>query len=456
MKNRAYIIITALGLAALAATFSYVGCGGGGGSSSSSSSSGSSTGKVTISGVLDANTLVGLPLEQNSLFNRFCRLFAPQKAYAVIGSDVNRIIAISSRGNSYTITEAVLSSNSFSLAVDKDKPYLLVLLYNTSIVGVYKVDDATGLDSFPLNSASTNIDLGTVALSGSGTVTGTVSQPVILDSLAITTALASAIGLMDDEMLRLAGSLDVDQNGLLDTLEDKWYPFIVHFEFDPGKFTTIAGSFSDKNAITYTGYGFYMHMNPADLTLDWTTGGTLTSPASINGGNNKPSLGGTVSGNQGSQDFYWNSLGTNPAAPPQGAYVVTMPISGTAGTKTYTFENVKSYGIDSNLYDIFIPSVKLNLDGSNKITTVEIQWWKNISGTGWVQPDEAELNMLLHDMSLETAPSNISVTVSNLNNPGAFTPQMTLTAPAQTLAPSYLRLLYTDKFGYVYAFSWGN
>ena len=77
--------------------------------------------------------------------------------------------------------------------------------------------------------------------------------------------------------------------------------------------------------------------------------------------------------------------------------------------------------------------------------------------TPWrLQPDEAELKMLLHDMRLETAPSNISVTVSNLNNPGAFTPQMTLTAPAQTLAPSYLRLLYTDKFGYVYAFSWGN
>jgi hypothetical protein len=64
--------------------------------------------------------------------------------------------------------------------------------------------------------------------------------------------------------------------------------------------------------------------------------------------------------------------------------------------------------------------------------------------------------MLLHDMTIETGPENISVGVSNMNNPGAFTSQMTLTAPAQTQAPNYLRLIYTDKFGYVYGFSWGN
>jgi len=128
----------------------YVGCGGGSSSSSSSGSSG-----INISGVLDNYTLVSLPPDENNFLDRFCRMFSPQRAYAqALGSDVNRIIGISSRGNTYSISEATLTSNSFSLSVSKDKPYLLVLLYNTSIVGVYKVDDDTDLDAFPLNSAS--------------------------------------------------------------------------------------------------------------------------------------------------------------------------------------------------------------------------------------------------------------------------------------------------------------
>lgn len=432
--------------------FNFVGCGGGGGGSSRSGSS--SAGNVILSGALDGQTVVGLPSYENSFLKHFCLLFSPKNLYANGGADVNRIVAISSRGNSYTLTEATLNGNNFSLSVSKDKPYLLVFLNNTTIIGIYKVDSATDLDAFPLNSASSNIDMGTVSLSGTDVISGTISQAAIFNSIGITESLASAIGIMDDAMLRLAGSLDVDQNGSLDILENKWYPFIIHFEFDPGSFTDMVNTFSAKVPITYTGYGFYMHMNPADLTLNWTAGGTLTSPATINNANNKPSLGGSLVGNQGSQDFYWDNLGTNPVAPPQGTYVVTMPISGSAITKTYTFDNVKSYGIDSNLYNIFIPSIKLNLDGNNKITTIEIQWWKKLFGTGWVQPDTTELNMLLHDMTIETGPENISVTVNNLNNPTAFTNQMTLTAPAQTQTPNYLRMIYTDKFGYVYGFSW--
>ncbi|MBI5777972.1 MAG: hypothetical protein HZA49_00760 [Planctomycetes bacterium] len=454
-KNRAYMIVAALGLVAFIIAFNYIGCGGGGGGGNS----GSSSGGVKITGVLDATTLVSLPPDENSILNRFCRIFSPQKAYAQSGSDVNRIIAISSRGNTYTITEGTLNVNSFSLSVAKDKPYLLVLLYDTSIIGVYKVDDATGLDSFPLNSASTNIDLGTVALSGTDVVTGTASQPVILDSLGITTALASAIGVMDDEMLRLAGSLDVDQNGLLDTLEGKWFPFIIDFEFDPGVFTDTVNAFSLKSPISYNGYSFGLHMRPYDATLDFTAGGTLTSPANINGGNDNPSGPAWITGDQASISFYsGGGMGTNPAAPPAGTYVVTIPISGTALTKTYTFNNVKSYGIDSNLYHILIPTVKLNIDGSDRITSIEIEWWKKMPGDIWVQPDAAELGMLLHDSTMEIAPvppsaptdPKISVTMTSFSNP------MTVIPPAQGFASGYMRMIYTDKFGYVYAFSWNN
>lgn len=416
---------------------------------------------VIVSGALDGTTVAGLPPHQNIFSKYFCSLFAPLNAYA-LGADVNRIIAISSRGNSYTVTEAILTGNNFSLSIPKDKPYLLVFLNNSNIIGTYKVDTATDLDALPLNEASSNIDVGIVALdSGAGVLTGTVATDTLFANIGITPSLASTIGIMDDEMLRLAGSLDVDQNGLLDTLEGKWYPFIIHYEMDPGVFTDTVNAFSQKSPIAYNGYGFYLHMNPYDTTLDWNTGGTLTPPASINGVTTNASGPAWVSGNQASLDFFsGGGPGTNPPTPPSGTYTVTMPGTGSNPSKNFVYANVKSIasGIDVNLYNIYIPTIKFNIDGTNRITTIEVVWWKKLADNSWVQPDTTELNMLLHDSTMEISPyppsgpsdPRISVGVTSFSNP------MTLTPPAQDFTAGYVRMIYTDKFGYVYGFSWNN
>jgi hypothetical protein len=108
---------------------------------------------------------------------------------------------------------------------------------------------------------------------------------------------------------------------------------------------------------------------------------------------------------------------------------------------------------------IYIPSIKLNMNTvSNTITSIEITWWKKISGTPdtWEQPNGQEIAMLFYDASIEISPAppkspndpKILVTTANFANP------MTLIPPAHDFTPHYIRMIYTDKFGFVHGFSW--
>lgn len=391
---------------------------------------------IILSGSFDGTTVNAKSLDKGDL------------SAASVGV-VNGVFAIASDG--LEITHALIYANDFSFSVPKDKPRLLVFLDGANIVGTYKVDAATDLDAFPLNAGSKDIGLGTVSLNA-GTFTGGITQPALLNALGVDAALANAIGTVDDGALRLA-SLDADGNGLVDYFEGKRFAFIIHFEFDPGAFSDAVNTFSRKDQIAYDGYGFYLHVRPYDGSLDWQTGGFMNSPQDINGTNNKSSGPASTSAEGTSMDFYWDDLGMSPATPPAGSYIVNVPgVGGTAG-KDYTFRNVKTQSIDANLYNIYIPTVKLTIS-NNRATQLELQWWKKLSDGTWVMPSDTELSLILHDASFEITPEP-STGDGILTDPlRSFTNPQTIALPSHDFEPGSIRMIYTDKFGFVYGFTW--
>src|SRR5574340_963428 len=158
----------------------------GGGSSTSSNSQGAS---VNVTGTLDSGTIT---LASNAHgVKRFLAYLLPSKAYAS-GVTVDNVVAVSKGGDFILATK---SGNGFTLSLPKHKDFLVVLLNGTNIVGVYKADSTTGMNTLPISSSSTDVDLGTITIS-SGTATGTITSPDLLQNLGLSQNLAQAIGVM--------------------------------------------------------------------------------------------------------------------------------------------------------------------------------------------------------------------------------------------------------------------
>jgi hypothetical protein len=436
----ALILVLAISLAA---------CGG-----SSDSSSGTSSTTVTMSGSLDSSTMILASKE--GPFNRFLALLHPfGKAYAV-GETVDKIVAISPDGTFITATK---SGNDFSLSLTKGKPYMITFLRGTTIVGLYKVDDTTGMDSLPISTDSGNIGVGTVSLNG-GVAQGSLSSSSLLQALGMPQSVASAYGVMDEGMTRLS-SVDVDGNGTIDYQEDKSYKLYVSYGFRyssctaPGSsegtaFTNSQGNWSDKNLILTCGYEYNFVGNPDVSSLNWDSA-ILNLPAAVDGVTSK------LQGSNGVTSFgrdveFWPSgsegYATDPSTPPAGTYTITVNSAIGGSPTTFTYKNVRSQTIDTNLNNIYVPITKLTLDSNGKVTLLEWQWWKKLNNT-WTQPSNDELATVLDFASfeIEAASSNDKVEGSiGLTSSGSVTPL------AQSFTPAKLGITYGDKAGYAYQF----
>jgi hypothetical protein len=437
----ALVLVLAVSLAA---------CGG-----DSSSSSGTPTSNtVTMSGSLDSSTMTFASKE--GPFKRFLALLHPfGKAYAV-GETVDNIVAISPDKTFITATK---NGNDFSLSLTKGKPYMITFLRGTTIVGLYKVDDTTGMDSLPISTDSGDISVGTVSLSA-GVALGSLSSSSLLQTLGITQSVASAYGVMDDGMTRLS-SVDVDGNGTIDYQENKSYKLYVSYGFrystcatpssSPGTaFTNSEGKWSDKDLILACGYEYNFVANPDVSSLDWDSA-ILNLPAAVDGVTSK------LQGYNGISSFgrdveFWPSgsegYATNPSTPPSGTYTITVNSATGGSATTYTYKNVRSQTIDANLNNIYVPITKLTLDGSGKVTLLEWQWWKKLNNT-WTQPSNDELATVLDFANFEimTTGTNDEVEGSiGLTSSGSVTPL------SQSFTPNRFGITYGDKAGYAYQF----
>jgi len=437
------------GALVLALAVSLAACGG-----SSDTSAPTTSTTVNMSGSLDSSTMTLASKE--GPFKRFLAFLHPfGKAHAV-GETVDKIVAISPDMTTITATK---SGNDFSLNLTKGKPYMITFLRGTTIVGLYKVDETTGMDSLPVSADSGDISVGTVSLNG-GVAQGSLSSSALLQTLGITESVASAYGVMDEGMTRLS-SVDVDGNGTIDYEENKSYKLYVSYGFrysscaapgsSPGTaFTNSQGQWSDKASILACGYEYNLVADPDISSLNWDSA-TLTLPAAVDGVTSK------LQGYNGISSFgrdveFWPSgsegYATNPPTPPSGTYTITVNSASGGSTTTFTYKNVCSQTIDANLNNIYVPITKLTLDGNGKVTLLEWQWWKKLNNN-WTQPSNDELAAVLDFASFEIMAASTNDKVEGtigLTSTGSVTPL------SQSFTPNKFGITYGDKAGYAYQF----
>lgn len=447
---------------------------GGGGSTQSSDDTGNNNttagAKVTLSGTIGSGFTLAGAMRENSPVRP--SPFSSEASAAALPI-IDKILAVSLQTHGLLISEATFTNNAFSLDVDKGAPQLLVFLNGTTNIGIYQADAGTGLDAFPLKTATTgSIDLGAVSFdSALKRMTGTLNGTGLLSALGIDQGLAKAFGLMDNGLMRLS-SLDVDGNGVLDATESRYMDFGIAYSFNSSETpTALMGAFASPQAVAPQGYTFMYHDNGPyssgtnSALLNWSLA-TLTTPTAIDGLTLWPVCQDVNCWNvdaQGSAGLnfvdYLNAQGlpsplfTTPSTPPTGTYVINVPYSSGTGTQTFTFNNVQSRAIEANMYDVYVPSLKLTMDNSNHVSLIEWQWWKRQSSDGvWVQPTDAELAMVLDGNGYHLCSFNMGTEC--VNGTIGFTTTGSVVPPAQSFALFDVMVMYWEKSGYHYGFDW--
>lgn len=417
-----------------------INCGGGGSGSGTPSTTTTTTTTVKVSGILDASSIsVAKPGQSGD---------AAGMRFAA--ASINKVVAI---GDDLSTITATASGQNISMNLVKGTYYVLVFLNGTTVVGTYKADAATDLDSIPVTETAADLDLGTLTLDTvTGKVTGTVTQSTLFSKLGLDTTTATAIGTMDNEMMRLS-SVDVDSNGVLDSAESKTHNFTIRYNFSSGtngsqpdaSFASITNNWSDKSLYSFKGYQFTVNI-PSTPALTWANA-VLHPPQAINGVTQSLTSYQSASSTSVSMEFF--SVGTpngsNPYTPPPGTYTVTIDAS------TFTFNNVQSVTVDSALNNEYAPVVKLTVGTDGKVSKFEWVFWKKSGGT-WTQVSDSEIQAVIGNMDFQL--------LSAGNNEVARGDVLTIAAtgsqspPTQNIVPTAFHTSYTTKSGYNYAMDW--
>lgn len=219
----------------------------------------------------------------------------------------------------------------------------------------------------------------------------------------------------------------------------------IDYELSSGQhFTDINGAYSNKDAAGYHGYMYYFSYSPLLSTQPWNTS-TLHSPAPLNGGNDATQCYYRNENGSVMLNFYCGGSVTTPAQPPEGDYQVHV------GAKTYSFSGVHSRLVASNLDNVFLPEIRLTMDGSGKISQIQWRWWKRQSGS-WVTPSSSDLSAQLANVEYEIGQSGWAGPRVLGNMP--LTATGSITASSQSFTPGAVRISYTDKQGYHYGIEW--
>lgn len=443
-------LVLGLGLVALG------GCGGGGQTSSS-------RGSIAVKGTMGG----GVTLASNeTVLRKALAWLLPGKAYAS-GTVIDNVLAADASGHFVLATK---SANGFTLALPKGQLYLIAFLSGTTTVAIYQADaTGAGWTALPVTSASHDVDLGTLTLTGT-VGTGTTDPETVSTALGLAPGLSNVIGVWDAAMQRLA-NVDVDGDGTFDFQQNRSYWFGIHYEFDPGdSFSAIQAGYGDETRTTYIGYGYFFNASPAG-SHDWACAtlaapSPITSPGSPSSPSNQSCSGVTSStecfqssfgGSGVSVNFYCGAgtalgnIATAPATPPPGTYTVTVD-----GTSNFTFRNVASQAIAPTLDHIYVPSVLLTTSGA-KVTGLAFRWWKHDPVAGWIQPDATELSAIVGSVTYELGEAGWAGNPAVDRAGGALpvSPSGSVAVAAQsTFTPGVLRISYTDVFGYGYGFEW--
>ncbi len=413
--------------------------------------------KITVTGTLDDSTITFAPKSPESLYERIVSWLFPKSATAQgSATSINRVVAIGRGRTIAAITEGTRTGSQFQLSLNRNDDYILAFLDGTDTVGIHLPDEEADLDVIPPSDSAVNIDLQTVSLNhATGRSTHSLNRNSFYTGIGRSSSIGRTIGTYDNEMTRLA-SLDVDGNGVLDYKEGKLFDFMLEFMFYGGSFSSIVGNWSDKDILYLRGYDFWLTTQES-LGFDWANM-TMNSPAPING-----SASNVTDSQAFSYDEYWyqdniaamcylcQGQANTPATPPAGTYTFTD------GSTELTFNNFKSITLDSELNNLFIPSIRLTLDDNGHVTFIEWQYWKKVDNV-WQEVTDSELTAVV-DSGVIQLRSGVEegwddlilhdIDVSHYSS-GSGVP------PSQGFATTFVYFNYTSRANITYGFEFGE
>lgn len=343
MKNSLKIMCVVLFSILLAISLSA--CGGGSGSGNG----GGGGNTITIKGSFSGGSHVAKSLWLNRLF-----AWIIPSAHALNPNDVSKVMVFQGNGGHSVST---VSDGNFSIAVEKGSPVGLISVgANNNYLGYVTLGN--GIDSIPLTKVAdgvTTIDLQTI--SSNGLVISPGHNPIGTE-LPFSSAEQTAIAQSNGMFASIAKDPDIDRNGVIDLLENKFYRPWVTYAVNAGNF---GGAYTPTINSTVTMDSYNVTMS-SQSTLD-SGGATVTGP---NGsGITNATCYESSNSNQSIYSIYQNIATRSPSIPFTGEYTFALN-----NGKVLVF-SVPDQSLASARIAVAVPTVTLNSNGTiNKISWV--------------------------------------------------------------------------------------
>ena len=334
------------------------GCGGSGSSGSSDSGdSVSGSDSVTISGEFDNGSYA-----HNNWFDNIVSVFLPA-AHAFDPSKVSKVLAFFGDGR-YAISD-VAEEGSFSIDVAKGSPIGLIFVGdNDNYLGYLTLGN--DVDSLPLHYDEEDIatiDLQTLSSSSSSDNVVYSRADVLEKKFQISQEEQKTLGYADNLFAAIVKNPDVDGNGTIDFLENKFFRLYIMYYFYGGDFEgNLTPTVNQPSSEIWNGYKFGLRAG-----ADWPETVYFSGPEG-SGYNQEESTPPEVYENH---TFYYSEYSENlnaPDYPPLGEYVIKYTLESGPGTLTF---HVPDQSEASENLVLPIPTVELNDNGSiNKVSWI--------------------------------------------------------------------------------------
>jgi hypothetical protein len=428
MKRLGFILLISVLL--VIALFSINGCGGGDGSGGGNGGNGGN-GTVIIKGNFGGNN-TGIQW----IDKIWAALFPGEAVYALDLNQVAKVIIFSGNGGYKT---ANVTNGSFEIVADKGAPLGLIFVgsSNNNYLGYLSLKN--GIDSLPLtkvaNGVST-IDLQT--LSSNGQIVEPSHNP-IGSELPLTSEEQNVVAFGNGFFASVVKNPDVDGNGTIDLLENKFYRPYIWYWVNGGD---LKGDGSSKvaTAATISQYRFCFSVNDPSGNFPSSGSVKFTGP-------NGSGLNNTVN-NESGNPIIFNNTSASYASPPidmpnpaclRGNYTINY------NTTTLTFKNIPDQTNATQYIALAVPTVTLNTTDN---TINKISWAYRLNNdSGSIDP-----RVLIDNLIVEIDGPIGNRIYDSANLPGSTTTvgniiNKTTQQPITWTQVARIYMAYNDVFG---------
>ena len=337
--------------------------------------------------------------------------FATTKSAAVDATSATQVVLFNSSGDFST---SPITNGSFTVNVKKDDPVGLIFT-NESKAFLGYLTLGQGVESLPLNFLND-----TVSVVDLGQLTNNLQMVSagnnILQKMQLTPSQIQAYGYASINFSAVIKNPDVDKNGIVDILENKYYHISFQYDGDGGWFSTTP----TRTTITPDSY----HIN--FITKDQNT------PASVTFASPDGTLSKVSDSKMVNNQYTFFSLRMGFITPQFSSCKILY------NSQSLFFDIPDQSGSLSNVVNVF-PT--FHYDASNRLTKIS---WEYYSGS---TNSIIDASKIILDVMVQICGTDYSVRLNGQNNYVPEIKQEVLTTPIELSKIGVINMAYNDLFG---------